>query len=67
MRPGDAITVTIAPRKDGAEGGDVLGIRTADGHESEVSKSVAWPHLFQNATSTLPGILLTFVTFSNQT
>jgi hypothetical protein len=37
------------------------------GTNSEVSKSVASPHLFQNATSTLPGILLTFVTFSNQT
>ena len=33
VRPGDAITVTIASRKDGAEGGDVLPIRTADGHE----------------------------------
>jgi hypothetical protein len=37
------------------------------GSNSEVSKSVASPHLFQNATSTLPGTLLTFVTFSNQT
>ena len=67
MKPGDAITVTFAPRRDGAEGGYVVGIRPADGTNSEVSKSVAWAHLFQNATSTLTRILLTFVTFSNQT
>jgi hypothetical protein len=33
VKPGDAITVTIAPRKDGAEGGYVVGVKTADGHE----------------------------------
>ena len=63
----DGITVTIAPRKDGTDGRYVLPIRPADGEDSEGSGNVAWPHLFQNATSTLPGILLTFVTFSNQT
>ena len=33
VKPGDAITVTIAPRKDGADGGYVVGVKTADGHE----------------------------------
>jgi hypothetical protein len=33
VKPGDPITVTIAPRKDGAEGGYVLAVKTADGHE----------------------------------
>jgi hypothetical protein len=40
---------------------------TADGRESQGLGSVAPAHLFQNATSTLPAIRLTFVTFSNQT
>lgn len=33
VKPGDTITVTIAPRKDGADGGYVVGVKTADGHE----------------------------------
>ncbi len=34
VKPGGAITVTIAPRKDGADDGYVVGIKTADGPES---------------------------------
>lgn len=33
VKAGDPPTVTIAPRKDGAEGGYVVGVKTADGHE----------------------------------
>jgi hypothetical protein len=33
VKVGDEITVTIAPRRDGAEGGYVTAVKTADGHE----------------------------------
>ncbi len=34
VKPGGTITVTIAPCKDGADDGYVVGIKTADGPES---------------------------------
>jgi hypothetical protein len=33
VKAGDPLTVTVAPRKDGAAGGYVVGVKTADGHE----------------------------------
>lgn len=33
MKVGDTITISIAPRKDGGDGGYVLSVRTADGKE----------------------------------
>jgi hypothetical protein len=33
VKAGDPLTVTLAPRKDGAAGGYVVGVKTADGHE----------------------------------
>jgi hypothetical protein len=31
VKPGDEVTIGIAPRKDGREGGYVLSVKTADG------------------------------------
>jgi hypothetical protein len=33
VKPGDKITISIAPRKDGADGGYVLSVKTEDGKE----------------------------------
>ena len=33
VKAGDKITITIAPRKDGADGGYVTKVKMADGHE----------------------------------
>jgi hypothetical protein len=33
MKVGDKVTISIAPRKDGADGGYVLSVKTADGKE----------------------------------
>ncbi|HEY8509338.1 MAG TPA: DUF6152 family protein [Steroidobacteraceae bacterium] len=33
VKPGDEITISIAPRKDGNDGGYVLSVKTADGKE----------------------------------
>jgi hypothetical protein len=33
VKVGDTITITIAPRKDGADGGYVTAVKTADGNE----------------------------------
>ena len=33
IKVGEKITITIATRKDGADGGYVVGVKTADGHK----------------------------------
>ena len=32
LKEGDVLTIVIAPRHDGAEGGYVISVKTADGH-----------------------------------
>jgi predicted RNA-binding protein with TRAM domain len=33
IKEGDTVTVTIAPMKDGSDGGYVTNMKTADGHQ----------------------------------
>ena len=33
VKEGDVLTIVIAPRRDGADGGYVINVKTADGHK----------------------------------